>query len=196
MIENNNEKENRELYRQTFDEIHASEELLERIKSMKKKRTITKLARFGYAAAAAAAVFVASNGITYAATGESWTEKVIIYINGSVGEYDTIHITDEDGNSQTYYNIDLDGNGSINIGDDSASVFFDGDSPDTEYSISVIEDGTEKIYVDVRTETLDVDEGESEINALEEEIEAARLSLELEYLESLETTESTEDAEE
>lgn len=69
------EQENRNYYRDTFDEVHASEALLRKVEAMKQE-TITKKQHTyphrGYAAAAIAAVLIFSNVITYAASGNLW----------------------------------------------------------------------------------------------------------------------------
>ncbi len=166
MIKNNNEKENRELYRQTFDEIHASEELLERIKAMEKDETmekdeamendeamgkgrkrIPKLLRFGFAAAAAAAIFVVANGFTGTrlTAGESWTDTVTIYINGVACETTAESAVNIDGTP--YVRIDLGEYGSFGLNEDNykvVEIHVDGD-PDS-YTIYATSDDTEVEY--------------------------------------------------
>ncbi len=75
---------NQEYIGNTFGEIHAPEELFGKVmnmdkKEMKKKNTlqytVTALAAF-------AVVFMASNGICYAATGQTWVTKAIVTIDG------------------------------------------------------------------------------------------------------------------
>ena len=76
--------------RQVYDEIHAPEALLGKVMEMKKdefkKRVVIK-----YIAAAVLALVltvVASNGICYAATGETWIGKIKILVNGVEQEHD------------------------------------------------------------------------------------------------------------
>lgn len=101
----NDETQNIELYRQTFDEIHASPELLGKVKDMKNSKNthkIKKAAQIGYTLAAALALcFIFSNVITYAATGSSWITKVVVRINGEEKQVDMVHMQDENGND--YY---------------------------------------------------------------------------------------------
>ena len=72
-----------------YDEIHAPEALLGKVMEMKKdefkKRAVVK-----YIAAAVLALVltvVASNGICYAATGETWISKIKILVNGVEQEH-------------------------------------------------------------------------------------------------------------
>lgn len=81
---------NRDYVRGAYDEIHAPDALFGKVMNMKKKennmRNVLK-----YAAAAFgvfALTFAGSNGICYAATGETWVEKAIVYINGEKQEVD------------------------------------------------------------------------------------------------------------
>ncbi len=83
---------NKEYYQETFDEVHVSEALLGKVKGMKmEEKKIQRKSKLRYAAAIAAAFGIciaASNGICYAATGNTWVEKVILYINGEPVEQD------------------------------------------------------------------------------------------------------------
>lgn len=81
---------NREYVRGAYDEIHAPDALFGKVMNMKKKdngmRNVLK-----YVAAAFgvfALTFAGTNGICYAATGETWVEKAIVYINGEKQEVD------------------------------------------------------------------------------------------------------------
>ena len=81
---------NREYVRGAYDEIHAPDALFGKVMNMKKKdnnmRNVLK-----YAAAAFgvfALTFAGTNGICYAATGETWVEKAYVYINGEKQEAD------------------------------------------------------------------------------------------------------------
>lgn len=83
---------NKEYYQDTFDEVHVPEAVLRKVKGMKmEEKKIQKKSKLRYAAAIAAAFgicIVASNGICYAATGNTWVEKVILHINGEAVEQD------------------------------------------------------------------------------------------------------------
>ncbi len=89
---------NRDYVRGAYDEIHAPDALFGKVMNMKKKennmRNVLK-----YAAAAFgvfAITFAASNGICYAATGETWVSKAIVYINGEEQEMDVTWSQDGD----------------------------------------------------------------------------------------------------
>lgn len=89
---------NRDYVRGAYDEIHAPDALFGKVMNMKKKennmRNVLK-----YAAAAFgvfAITFAASNGICYAATGETWVGKAIVYINGEKQEKDITWTQDGD----------------------------------------------------------------------------------------------------
>lgn len=70
------EKENREYYKNTFDEVHASDHLLRKVEAMGKEYNEKKVRRILYKGCIIAAVLaialVSSNIITYAATGSPW----------------------------------------------------------------------------------------------------------------------------
>lgn len=87
---------NSEYYKKAYDEVHAPAALLGKVMNMKKERKEIKkkntATKWLTAAAAMALCFVASNGISYAATGETWVQKVTIYLNGEPVEQDvTFH---------------------------------------------------------------------------------------------------------
>jgi len=102
---------NRGSVKRLYDEIHAPDALFGKVMEMDKKqskaRNIIKYV-MGTAAALVLA-FVTSNGICYAATGETWVSKAIVYINGEATEqelewhqegdllYSTIEVPVEEG---------------------------------------------------------------------------------------------------
>lgn len=95
----NDETQNKNLYQQTFNEIHASPELLGKVKDMKNTNKRKKVSRIGYSLAAALALcFIFSNIITYAATGSTWVTKAIVRINGEEKPVDLFLTQDENGN--------------------------------------------------------------------------------------------------
>lgn len=102
---------NRGSVKSLYDEIHAPDALFGKVMEMDKKqskaRNVIKYV-MGTAAALVLA-FVTSNGICYAATGETWVSKAIVYINGEATEqelewhqegdllYSTIEVPVEEG---------------------------------------------------------------------------------------------------
>ena len=95
--------------KKVYDQIHAPEALLGKVMEMKKDtfkfRNCVK-----YAVAAVAALvftFVASNGICYAATGQTWISKIKININGNEVTPD-VTWEEKDGNMVGTFKIELD----------------------------------------------------------------------------------------
>lgn len=92
---------NEELYRETFDEVHIPQALLGKVRNMDmEKKKITRRSKLRYAVAALgimAAVFFASNGICYAATGSTWVGKVTFTINGKKMEKNMTWTKKDDG---------------------------------------------------------------------------------------------------
>lgn len=85
---------NREYYQNTFDEVHVPVAVLRKVKGMKmEEKKIQKRSKLRYAIAAAAVLgisVVASNGICYAATGDTWVSKIVMYINGEPVEQEMV----------------------------------------------------------------------------------------------------------
>ena len=76
---------NEKWYKETFDKVHVPGELLGKVMDMENQTE--KKAKRGWryamgALAAALGLFVASNGICYAATGETWVSRMTVYFNG------------------------------------------------------------------------------------------------------------------
>lgn len=87
---------NREFYTDTFNEIHVPAAVLGKVRNMKmKKITIKRQNKLRHAIsviAVLAVCLIASNGICYAATGDTWIQKVTFYMNGEKQELDmTMH---------------------------------------------------------------------------------------------------------
>ena len=81
----NKDKQIRERYNSTFQEIHASDELKGMVENMANQKNIIwkNVWKKGLAAAAAiAVVFVAGNVVTYAATGDNLVKYVTVKIQG------------------------------------------------------------------------------------------------------------------
>ena len=79
------EEQNREFYKETFEEIRMPEGLAEKVGRIpegkaKSRRSTARCAmrRVAIASVVLAVLFVGSNGIAYAMTGETWVEKIII----------------------------------------------------------------------------------------------------------------------
>lgn len=79
---------NKENVKIVYDEIHAPEALFGKVMEMDKKQTkVRNIVKYAMGTAAAFALaFVTSNGICYAATGQTWISKAIVYINGEATE--------------------------------------------------------------------------------------------------------------
>lgn len=120
------EEENKKIYKDTFDEVHASENLLRKVKDMKRENVsrIKRISKKAVCAAAALAVagFVSTNAVAYAATGSTWIHKVKVSIDGK--EYD-VKVTKKDENTREVevsgdedqsYNFSVEGEGLEEVG--------------------------------------------------------------------------------
>lgn len=86
-----NQSQNRNQYQAMMNDVHAPAELLGKVRSIpmekaKKRNYVLKCATA--ACAALLGVFVVTNGVCYAATGETWVEKATIWVNGEPQEVD------------------------------------------------------------------------------------------------------------
>lgn len=102
---------NREAVKCLYDEIHAPDALSGKVMEMDKKQSkVRNIVKYAMGTAAALALaFVTSNGICYAATGQTWVSKANVYINGEAMEqelewhqegdllYSTIEVPVEEG---------------------------------------------------------------------------------------------------
>lgn len=99
------EENYRKLYKDTFDEVHAPENLLGKVKNMKKEniKAVKRISKRTACAAAAllAVVVVSGNAITYAATGSTWLEKARICIKGEDGYEYTYYVEDVENNDES-----------------------------------------------------------------------------------------------
>lgn len=79
---------NKESIKKVYDEIHAPDALFGKVMEMNKKESkIRNILKYSAGTAAALALTaIATNGICYAATGETWVSKAIVYINGETSE--------------------------------------------------------------------------------------------------------------
>ncbi len=93
---------NKEKYKQAFSVLHASTDV--RMEDIMKRKSVNIAKRIAVAAVALTVGFVGSNGVCYAATGETWVEKVFIKVNGV--EKEAIITEFEDGT--VCYGVQLD----------------------------------------------------------------------------------------
>ncbi len=90
--------ENKKWYQETFDQVHVPDKLLGKVMDMENRTKAKKGWRYAMGALGTAfALFVASNGICYAATGETWVSRVTIYFNGGSIEKDVTWQDNGDG---------------------------------------------------------------------------------------------------
>lgn len=127
---------NSEYYKKAYDEVHAPAALLGKVMNMKKERTEIKkkntVTKWLTAAATLALCFVVSNGISYAATGETWVQKVTVYLDGEQYEQDVTFHQEGDMVVGEFELSDADGHSMYIIGD----TDIDGEiSGDVDYSI-------------------------------------------------------------
>ena len=97
----NKYKSNHEFYKSVFDEVHVSDELMKKVQNMsenKPKKKVYAIRKIIYVAAAILVLLVASNVVTYAATGATWIERLVtINVNGQDQEAKLINKYDENG---------------------------------------------------------------------------------------------------
>lgn len=100
--------ENKKWYQETFDQVHVPDKLLGKVMDMENQTKAKKGWRYAMGALGTAfALFVASNGICYAATGETWVSRMTIYFNGEKVEKD---VTWQDNGDGTFIGtVEVDG---------------------------------------------------------------------------------------
>lgn len=162
---------NNEFIRGTFDEIQTPDALFGKVINMNKKqskmRNIMKYAT--RAAAAFAILFVGSNGICYAATGETWVEKIIVNVNGEEKEVDLVWTEEDDTLTGTAtFVVDEEDDAEpveymLVIEDEEGSskpevnVVGQEDS-DTKVNIVTLEEKDSKIYLNIGAQSIDITE--------------------------------------
>jgi len=95
----NGEKQNKQYFKETFNEVHAPQSLAEMITNMNNLKSKSKKTGFAVKIAVAAVVFllVASNVAAYAVTGNTWIETIFTGPSAKlVVEDDGIYILDGD----------------------------------------------------------------------------------------------------
>lgn len=152
---------NREYYQSVFDEVHVPQDVLGKVMDMgmeEKKLRKKKVWKNAMTTVAALAVcFVASNGICYAATGSTWTEKVLLYINGEPMEQE---VTWQEDGDRIYAEVEVE----VDEGGDVVAYFEETVPGDEEayYDYMTLvteiveEDG--KIYLVINGEKIDITE--------------------------------------
>ncbi|MBQ8413253.1 MAG: hypothetical protein IJX12_06585 [Lachnospiraceae bacterium] len=158
---------NKEFVRGVYDEIHAPEELFGKVMDMNKKESKKRnILRYVAGVAATLGVaMVASNGICYAATGETWIEKAIVYINGEEQEVEIeMHQDGDTTYGEVSFEVDEDDTVSVVYndtlpGDEINTV--DGGTADAiinENVVVIVEDKDGKVYLHVGDTTIDITE--------------------------------------
>lgn len=124
-------------YKAMMGEVHASADLIGKVKGIPMEKTKKRGVALRLATATCAGllgVFVVTNGVCYAATGETWVEKATVWVNGEPMEMDVQMSQDGDVTVGTieYTVEDADGEG----GDIAMTMRAeDGDFSDTTYEI-------------------------------------------------------------
>lgn len=153
----NIEKENKKIYKDTFDEVHASENLLRKVKDMKNENTnvVKRISKKVVCAAAALAVigFVSTNAVVYAATGSTWVNKIRVSIGGK--EYEA-KITKKDDN-----NMEVELNGDEK--DYSFNITLEGDGSSEDSKIVICDEST-GVYLEFEDDRLYLVSGENRID--------------------------------
>lgn len=174
------EKQNKKFYKDTFDNVHASEDLLRKVINMDKMNSIKRknftIRKIGYVAAAVFAIAASSNIVTYAATGETWVHKMVsININGKSHDVELNKKTDSNGNdvyeahisgTDTTADVDLrfygeapDDNSDIIIDGNSVTFKSEKDDNTTEELVNIdarIEEKDGKVMLIAGTQTIDI----------------------------------------
>lgn len=102
----NEEKQNKVYFQETFREVHAPQELAERLMNMEelKNKKVGSVAKWlAVAAVAAVILFAGSNGIAYAMTGNTWMETLVYKLTLEGVEYDVDLQEQKKGNGETWY---------------------------------------------------------------------------------------------
>lgn len=99
---------NEKWYKETFDQVHVPDKLLGKVMNMENQTKAKKGWRYAMGALGTAfALFVASNGICYAATGETWVSRMTLWINGEKVEKDVTW--QENGDGTFLGTVEMDG---------------------------------------------------------------------------------------
>lgn len=148
----NTEKKNQAWYQSTFEEVHASEHLLRKVEAMANKEqreTRKKRLRTGYAAAAAVALLVFSNVISYAASGSPWILTVTLP-DGEVQQMEVEPDYDNGTSSYIYeYTGEVDEDSPISVSMESTETGLSSDdAKDVIYSTLETKNGRTWLVID------------------------------------------------
>ncbi len=151
------EEYNRELFKETFEEIPVPEGLAEKVGKIavgegKRQRTVvgSVIRKVAIAAAVLVALFAGSNGIAYAMTGETWVEKIIVRSTIDGVDYEVEAEARELRNGETVYV------GEIELEDGKKASFLEHDGEGTTMYLP-LEEGVEICSYDGKTYILDGD---------------------------------------
>ena len=130
------EEQNRELFKEAFEEIPVPEGLAEKVGritegDVKYRRNIvgSVMRKVAIAAAVLVALFVGSNGIAYAMTGETWMEAMLVRLKLDGIEYEVDLKETQGGNGEKVYT------GTVNEADgDKSYVYVNGEDGDILYT--------------------------------------------------------------
>ncbi len=124
-------------YVETLSQLHMPEETQRKVRELEMKMDIQKtrrIRRFRAAAGVAAALafcFAASNAISYAATGQTWLEKVNVTVNGKKYQTEMEVHRDKQGNAVGEFTIELPEGDKQEI----VSIYNDEEETDTKHEI-------------------------------------------------------------
>ena len=158
---------NKEFVRGVYDEIHAPEELFGKVMDMNKKESKKKnILRYVAGVAATLGVaMVASNGICYAATGETWIEKAIVYINGEEQEVEVeMHQDGDTTDGEVSFEVDENDTNEIVLTETLTEEELDiADGEDADIIINedvnvTVEDKDGKVYLNIGDKAIDITE--------------------------------------
>lgn len=157
---------NEKWYKETFDQVHVPDKLLGKVMDMENQTKAKKGWRYAMGALGTAfALFVASNGICYAATGETWVSRMTFFFNGEKVEKD---VTWQDNGDGTFLGmVEMDSDEEMDLfvatdvedvtkagGDCSFDVYGEGtedlDSADCVIDCGVEEDEDGSVWIRVR----------------------------------------------
>ena len=130
------EDQNREFYKETFAEIRMREGLVEKVGRItegdakrRKNGTGYVMRKVAIAAAVLVALFVGSNGIAYAMTGETWVETMMVRLKLDGIEYEVDLKEKQGGNGEKIYT------GTVKEADgDKSYVYVNGEDGDISYT--------------------------------------------------------------
>ena len=149
---------NHERYRAMMEDVCAPDALLRKVRGIPMEKTKVQMTAVRFATVAMAAVvgvFAVTNGVCYAATGETWVEKATVWVNGQPTEMD----------------VQMSQNGDVTTGV-------------IEYTVEDADGEGNDIVMTLATEGGDVREGTFEITDYTKEGAAGEGSLPCQVLES------------